>query len=472
MKRNPRRILNLQIDLIDMTHKLKFSFLLGVFFTFFSVTAFAQLEKGKLVDGIAAVIGDEIILESDIAEQMNYAAQQGQGQMTDKCQVIESILTNKIIVYEAKRDTLIENRSAAIKENAQLKYNQIMAQFPDEKTMLAAYKFRTGFEMRSAIEKIDSDQYYGQAKYMSITDKADVTPNEVTDFYNMYRLELPEVRDEVTLAQISIHPKLTDAHKQEIIDRLKKIKQDILNGESFDSQARIYSEDPGSAAAGGLIKNISKGQMVKPFEAAALNLQEGEISDPVESEFGFHIIQLERKAGKIYDARHILIMATPTAEEIETARRDLDKIRTDISNGKITFKEAAYKYSDDKRTKFNAGILTDNEGSDKMEKINLPPTLGYQIIGLNKGDITEVFEDELNRKKSVSIVKVEEVIPAHQLTIETDYDRIKQMALNKKRNEMVEKWVKQRIPNIFLSIDNRYSNCQFDPDLQKSVLSK
>jgi peptidyl-prolyl cis-trans isomerase SurA len=454
-----------------MTNKIKFSFLLGIFFTFISVSSFAQLEKGKLVDGIAAVIGDEIILESDIDEQMNYAAQQGTAG-ANKCQVMESILNNKIIVYEAKKDTLIENRTAAIKENANLKYNQILGQFPDEKTMLTAYKFRTGYEMKSAIEKIDSDQYYGQAKYQSITEKADVTPNEVTDFYNMYKLQLPEVKDEVTLAQISIYPKLTEAHKDEIIARLKKIKQDILNGESFDSQARIYSEDPGSAANGGLMKNISKGQMVKPFEAAALNLQEGEISDPVESEFGYHIIQLERRSGKIYDARHILIATTPTPAEIEAAKKELDVIRTSIVDGKITFKDAAFKYSDDKKTKFNAGVLTDNQGSDKMERLSLTPTLGYQVAGLNKGDITDVYEDELNRRKAVSIVKIEEVIPAHQLTIETDYDRIKQLALNKKRNEMVDKWVKQKLPGIFISIDNRYADCSFDPDLKKSVLTK
>ncbi len=454
-----------------MTNKINFSLFLGIVLTFLSAPASAQLEKGKLVDGIAAVIGNEIILESDIEEQMNYAAQQGSA-AANKCQVMESIINNKIVVYEAKRDTLIENRSAAIKENAGLKYNQILGQFPDEKTMLAAYKFRTAYEMKTAIEKIDSDQYYGQAKYQRITEKADVTPNEVTDFYNTYRLQLPEVKDEVTLAQISIYPKLTEAHKEEIINRLKKIKQEILNGESFDSQARIYSEDPGSAPNGGLMKNISKGQMVKPFEAAALNLQEGEISDPVESEFGYHIIKLERRAGKIYDARHILIAATPTAEEIEAARKELDAIKTSIEEGKMTFKDAAFKYSDDKRTKFNAGVLTDNNGSDRMERLSLSPTLGYQIAGLNKGDITDVFEDELNRRKAVSIVKIEEVIPAHQLTIETDYDRIKQLALNKKRNEMVDKWIKQRLPNIFISIDNRYTDCGFQPELKKSVLTK
>lgn len=454
-----------------MTKRIKLTLLFGFFLTLFSVPTYAQLSEGQMVDGITAVIGDEIILESDVEEQINYAKQQGMN-VTDKCEVLGSIVNNKILVYEAKKDTLIENRTAAIKENAERKYNQILGQFPDEKTMLAAYKFRTAYEMKNAIEKIDTDQYYMQAKYGRITEKADVTPNEVTDFYTMYQSQLPEVKDEVVLSQIVIYPKLTDAHKDEIIAKLNKIKQDIIGGESFETQARIYSEDPGSAANGGLMKNISKGQMVKPFEAAALNLQEGEISDPVLSEFGYHLIRLERKAGKIYDASHILIMTTPTEEEIASAKKELDSIKTLIQIEKLTFKEAAYKFSDDKMTKFNAGIIQAQDGSNRLEKMGLNANVAYQVAGLNKGDMTDAFEDEMNRRKVVKIIKIEDTIPAHQLTLETDYDRVKDMALNKKRNEMVEKWVKQQIPHLFISIDNRYKDCTFQKDWNKDVMTK
>ena len=455
-----------------MNKNIKFALLFSFIFAFFGVKMNAQLKTGDLVDGIAVVVGDEIILESDIEEQANYAKQQG-ATVADKCEFVESIINNKLLIYEAKRDTLIENRSAAIKENAAQKYNQILGQFPDEKTMLSAYKFRTSYEMKNAIEKIDADNYYGQMKFGRITEKADVTPNEVTDFFNTYRYQLPQVKDEVSLSQIVMYPKLTDAHKNEIIARLNKIKQDILAGESFESQARIYSDDPGSAANGGLYTNIAKGKMVKPFEAAALNLQEGELSEPVESEFGYHLIQLVKKSGKMYDARHILLKAEPNADEIATARKELDSIRTLILEEKLTFKEAAFRFSDDKRTKFNAGIITSEDGSDKMEKLNLPPTISYQIAGLNKGDITDVFQDtQAQDKKVVSIVKIDDVIAAHQLDIATDYDRIKQMALNKKKNEMVEKWVKEKLPNIFISINDRYKDCKFKTDWRKSAETK
>lgn len=454
-----------------MNRNLNIAFLFLFFLGLFSPLG-AQIKKGDLVDGIAVVVGDEIILESDIEDQANYARQQGTA-IADKCDFVESIVSNKLLIYEAKRDTLIENRSAAIKENAAQKYNQILGQFPDERTMLATYKFRTSYEMKNAIEKIDTDNYYGQMKYGRITDKADVTPDEVTDFFNTYKFQLPEVKDEVTLSQITRYPKLTDAHRAEIIAKLNKIKADIQAGESFESQARIYSDDPGSASKGGLYTNISKGKMVKPFEAAALNLQEGELSEPVESDFGFHLIQLVKKSGKQYDARHILLKAEPNAEEIATAKKELDSIRTLILDGKLTFKEAAFRFSDDKRTKFNAGTITNEEGSDKLEKLELPPTISYQIAGLNKGDMTEVFQEKTPQDRiAVTFVKVDDVIAAHQLDINTDYDRIKQLALNKKKNEMVEKWVKEKLPDVFISINDRYKNCTFKTDWRKDTAAK
>ena len=444
-----------------MINKIKFAFLLGVFATLFSTNFKAQLKPGQLIDGISAVIGNEIVLESDVEDQMNFAKQQGAG-TTNKCEFLENLINNKFLVYEAKKDTLIENRSAAIKEQVNGKYSQMLTQFPSEQAMLKSYKFRTGYEMKNAIEKIDTDEYYGKAKYQRITEKADVTPNEVTNFFTMYKAQLPEVKDEVSLSQIVMNPKLTEAHKDEIINKLKKIKADILAGESFESQARIYSEDKGSAPNGGLMKNIFKGQMVKPFEAAALNLQEEEISDPIESEFGYHIIQLIKKSGKMYDARHILLMATPTDAEMVTAKQKLDSIRTLILTEKMTFKDATFKFSDDKRTKFNAGVITGGDGSSKIERESIPGSISYELAGLNKSDITAAFEDVDDRdRKVVKIVKLEEVIPAHQITLETDYDRIKQMALRKKQGEMIEKYVNSKIPTTFISIDGRYNTCDF-----------
>ncbi len=454
-----------------MIKNMKYLFALSFLVTLISFNANAQVKKGDLVDGISAVVGDEIVLESDILEQQNYAIQQGAAQ-TNKCEFMEQILSNKLLIYKAKKDTLIQDRTAAIRAQAGDKYNQILSQFPSERAMLDSYKFRSSYELKNVIEKMDIDNYYGQSKYALITDKVNITPNEVTDFYNAFKYQLPQVKDEVVLSKIVMFPKLTDAHKQEIIDKLKKIKQDILNGETFENKARIYSDDPGSAANGGLYTNIGRGKMVKIFEATALNLQEGEISDPVESEFGFHIIQLVKKSGKLYDARHILLKAEPNAEEIATAKAEMEQIRKDILEGKTTFKDAAYKHSDDKNTKFNAGVIPAEDGSDRQEKINLPATVAYQIAGVNKGDLTEVFMDELNQKKAVVLMKVNDIIPEHSLDIATDFERIKSFALDKKKRETLEKWVKENLADTFISLDNRYKDCQFKTDWNKAAIVK
>ena len=421
---------------------------------------FGQVGKGDLVDGIAAVVGNEIILESELQEMQEMESRQG-GSTADRCEFLMRTINNKILVHKGKTDTLIENRTSYLKENANLKYKQILSQFPDEKTMLNTYKFRTGYEMKNAIERAETDRYYGQAKFARITDKVDVTPNEVTDFFKEYQWQLPEVKDEVTVAQIITYPKLTEAHRQEMINKLLKIKRDILAGESFDSQARIYSDDPGSASKGGLYVNIAKGQMVKPFEAAALNLEPGEISDPVESDFGFHLIQLVKKSGNQYDAKHILLATKFTDEEIENAKHELDSIRTQIQNGKMTFREAALKYSEDKLTKFNGGVIINPENqSTKIEKAALPTEIGTQLLGLKNGELSSVFEADVNGRKTVNLIKLEEEIPSHSVTIETDYDRIKEYALMKKKNELVEKWVLKEAPGTFISINKRYDDCK------------
>lgn len=447
-----------------MIKNIKQVFLLSLMM--FALQTNAQVKKGQLVDGIAAVIGDEIILESDILEQEQFAIQQG-AEKVDKCEFVDGLLNNKLLIYHAKNDTLIADRSKEIREQVNMKFEQISGQFPSEKAMLDAYGFRTAQEMKNVIEKIDSDNYYGQSKFARITEKVDVTPNEVTDFYNTYKYQLPEVKDEVILSQIVMYPKLTEEHKEDIINKLKKIRESILNGESFELQARIYSEDEGSASNGGLYRNVARGTMVKPFEAAALNLQEGEISEPVETEYGYHIIQLVKKMGKLYDVRHILIKTTPNAEEIASAKKELEDIKQQILDEKITFKEAAYRYSDDKATKYNAGIVSGSIGSTKIEKMSLPANIAYQIAGYNKGDITDIFEDELNRKKTVSLIRIEDTIPAHQLDLATDYERVKTLALNRKKNEVLEKWAKEQLPDTFISIAPRYDACNFKAKWEK-----
>lgn len=461
---------SLSLQPILMNFRMKhFLRLFSLLFSF-SLIQFSQgqTQKGDLVDGIAAVIGKEIILESDIAEQLRYAQQQNLPN-ANRCDFAESLLSNKFVIDAARKDTTIQNRSKEIQEVAAKKLQQMQAQFPSEKAMLEFYKFRNIQELRNLIEKMDIDQYYAQQKFAKITDGTDVTPAEVTDFFEKFHSELPSVKDEVVLSHIQIKPRLSEEHRKEIINKLMRIRQDILSGkETFETQARIYSEDQGSATTGGLYQKINRGQMVKIFEATALNLQEGEISEPVESEFGFHIIRLEGRHGKNYDARHILIKATPKEDEIADAKKKMNLIREQIINNKISFKDAVIKYSEDKDTKFNAGRIVAPDGSDRHEKSLLDPTTAYRIAGLNSGDLTDVYvmEDERTGPQ-VTLTKVEEYIPEHTLQMATDYERIRTMALNRKKGEVVDQWIRKRTGDVFIQISPRYRDCNFKTDWLK-----
>lgn len=420
----------------------------------------AQLNKGDLVDGVAAVIGDQVILESDVDEQMNYAKQMG-GASDNRCEFMESLMNNKVMVYKGKTDTLIVLPTARLKAASEQKFAQIKASFATEKEMLEKYKYRTSYEMLNAIEKIDAEQYYFQQKLASVTSGLDVTPSEVNSFYNEYKSQLPDVPEEVMLSQISIKPELSAAHKQQLIDKLTKIREDILKGADFTTQVQLYSDDKASVPMGGLYKNTAKGSMVKNFEGTALSLAEGEISEPVETEFGFHIIQLMKKSGNKYDARHILLEAKPNQEEILAARKKMDSISNLIKTGKMTFKEAAVKFSDDKNTKFTGGIISDQNGNDKLGRYDLPAQLGYQITGLSEGDITEPFTVTEGRGEMISIVQLRKQIPAHKMNLEEDYDRIKNMILERKKAEKAESFIRESIPSMFISISDQYKDCTF-----------
>ena len=250
-----------------------------------------------------------------------------------------------------------------------------------------------------------------------------------------------------------------------MIDQLKSMKKQIEEGASFADMAKKYSQDPGSAANGGQILNVRREQMVKEFDAVAFGLEEGQISEPFETEYGFHIVYLEKKKGQVIDLRHILLMSVPNQEEIKAAIKKLEDIREDIKSEKITFNQAALKYSDDKYTKYNGGLLSNSQtGDNRFEKIKLPTKVLYNLSGLGKGDLSEVFEDKENNRTVVKLLKITDVIPAHKMNLEIDYNRIKGFAQKTKENEVIEKWVEAQIPSTFITVQDEYKKCNFSID--------
>ncbi|WP_322969634.1 peptidylprolyl isomerase [Faecalibacter sp. LW9] len=433
-----------------------------LFFTaLFTVNAVAQTAKPVKLDGIAAVIGDQIVLDSDVERDFILSQQQGL-QVADKCEFLNDILMEKMLIDRAKQDTLISVTQDEITRSLNAQIEDFKLRGGGEEQVLKFFGFRTMAEMKNEMKFIVEDNIFSRRKREALVAGLDATPEEVREFFEKNKTELPDVKEEITLSHIIMYPEVSAENEQKVIDELKEIKQEIEEGSSFATKAILYSEDPGSANNGGQYLKVTRGKMVKEFDAVAFNLEEGEISDPFKTEFGYHIIQLDKRRGQELDLRHILITLKPTEEELNKTIEKLDSIRILINEGKMTFKDAAIRFSDDKYTKYNDGNLTSPQtGEDRFEKINLPLNEFSAITSLGEGELSHVFSDEYQNKKVVRLMRVNKIYPEHKINYEDDYYRIKQFAIRYKEQDVLVDWVKKQIPDAFIKIGDEYKSCNF-----------
>lgn len=438
--------------------KLRKNNILYSLFTLLPILGYAQDKK---IDGVAAVIGNEVVLESDIQRDYMLAQQQG-AEVPDQCSFVSNILVQKMVLTHAKQDTLVSVSTERTKARAASILEDFKSRGSEEE-ILAVYGVRTMAELQNELEIIVSENQLIQAKRELIEDNTDASPEDVKNFFNQYKDELPKINEEVELSHIVMYPVITPEHKQEIIDQLNGIKKEIQEGASFSTKAILYSEDPGSSNNGGLYQNIRRGTFVPEFDAVAFNLEEGEISDPVESKFGFHLIQLDKRLGQAIDVRHILIVPKPTDEEMRVAHNLMDSIKTQITEGKMTFKEAALKYSEDKYTRYNGGKLTNPQsGENRFERSKLPMKQVYAIAGLESGSIANPFETDFENRKALELLKLDLVVPAHKISLETDYTRVQNMAVQQKQQEKLFDWIDSQLADTFIKIHDDYQHCEFE----------
>ena len=438
--------------------KLRKNNILYSLLTLLPILGYAQEKK---IDGVAAVIGNEVVLESDIQRDYMLAQQQG-AEVPDQCSFVSNILVQKMVLTHAKQDTLVSVSTERTKARAVSILEDFKSRGSEEE-ILAVYGVRTMAELQNELEIIVSENQLIQAKRELIEDNTDASPEDVKNFFNQYKDELPKINEEVELSHIVMYPVITPEHKQEIIDQLNGIKKEIQEGASFSTKAILYSEDPGSSNNGGLYQNIRRGTFVPEFDAVAFNLEEGEISDPVESKFGFHLIQLDKRLGQAIDVRHILIVPKPTEEEMRVANHLMDSIKTQISEGKMTFKEAALKYSEDKYTRYNGGKLTNPQsGENRFERSKLPMKQVYAIAGLEGGKMADPFETEFENRKALELLKLDLVVPAHKISLETDYTRVQNMAVQQKQQEKLFDWIDDQLADTFIKIHDDYQHCEFE----------
>lgn len=439
---------------------------------FISINAYGQ---GKTIDEIVAVVGDEIILFSDIQIQKNQLKQQGYaGTLTD-CDVLEEILFEKLMLNQAKIDSL-EVTDDMVNVELEKRLNVFVRQIGSIEK-LEEYYGKSIREIREEFFDVLKDQILVQRMQGTIADGLNVTPQDVSEFYNSIPQDsLPFINASVELAQIVKYPEVSREEIERVRNRLREFKQQAESGkEEFETLAALYSEDPGSSAKGGNLGMQSRGNWVPEFDAVAFNLKDGEISAPFKTDFGWHIMQMIERRGEMYNANHILLVPKTSSSELTQAQFELDSIRNLVVRDSVSFALAASKYSDDERSKNQNGMMVNNaKGSTIFEMSELDPTVFMAIDTLKLGHVSSAFYFQSeDRKQGYRIIKLISETEPHRANMQDDYQALQSMASQKLSAENMDRWIKQKISDTYIKLNTEYKSCDFDyPWLKPDETSK
>ncbi len=428
-------------------------------------TAFAQK---NVVDKIVAIVGEEIILKSDIENA--YLQEQGQGLVSSsadyRTELLERQLVQKLLMAQAQIDSIFVTEDQV--ENAVERQIEFFIGNAGSKERLEAYFGKPIEEIKDDMRAPFRERLITEQMQQKIVEKIRITPSEVRSYFKkLPKDSLPEMPDRYELQQIVLRPRISDAEKERIRERLREFREQILNEEkTFNTLAVLYSEDPQSAVRGGELGYIPRNQLDPAFAEAAFNLKPGRISKIVESEFGFHIIQLIDRQGDKINVRHILLQPKIADEEKEEALHHLDTIRRYIVDGKMTFEEAAAYFSSDKKTLNNGGLVADPQTADsRIARANIPGETAREINKLKVGEISMPFVSHSERgQEEYKIVKVKAFYPRHQANLEEDWQNFELMLTEEKQMSKLEKWIKEKQANTYIHIDEEYRNGKFRYD--------
>jgi len=420
------------------------------------------------IDGVAAVVGDFLVLDSDIEKQFNQL--KASGISTDDmttCQVFGKLLEDKLYQHHAIQDSITVN-SLEIQSFVDQQIDAFAEQIGSMEKLINYYNKNSEQELRNEMFELNKSSELAKKMQEKIIDETEVTPEEVRQFFNSIpKNDRPFFGTELKVAQIVIIPKTTEEEKKKVIDRLKEFKADVEdNGANFTTKVVLYSDDLVSRRSGGkltLNRKKQRGQFDRNFVETVFSLREGEISDPFESDFGYFIIILDKIRGQEYDVRYILLRPKLKPFDIAEAAKKLEDARNTILSGDLTFAEVALEISDEIETKFEGGKLINPETQDfNFELTKMDPELYSQIEKLKDGDVSIVLRDEdrLNPVK-FKILTVTDRVDEHEANFATDYIKIQALALQNKKLKEIEKWQNTKIDDTYIKIANEYKDCEF-----------
>lgn len=427
-----------------------------------------DIEPVSVVDEVIWVVGDEAILLSDVEQlraQMEAEGQQLPG--NPDCRLPEKIAVQKLFLHQAELDS-IEVTEAEIAQGVEQQINYWISMI-GSKEKLEEYRKMSMTQIRQSLRDDFKNSQLAQRMRDKLVEDIKVSPAEVRQYFKeMPEDSIPFVPTEVEVQIITRTPRIKIEETNRVKDELRKYTERVTSGETtFQTLARFYSEDPGSARFGGELDYLGRGMLDPAFAAVAFNLTDPKkISKIVESEFGFHIIQLVDKRGDKIKVRHILRKPRVDQEDIDEAISMLDSLVTDITNNKFSFDEAATFVSDDKDTRSNKGLMVNSTEMGRTSKFrmqDLPTEVARAVEQLKVGEISPAFTMTNNRGKTVcAVVKLKARTEGHRATITEDFQIMKDVVLEKRKSEFIQNWVKEKIKKTYVRMKDRYKGCDYE----------
>ena len=423
-----------------------------------------QSQIKQKIDGVAVVVGENIVLNSDIAKFKLEVEQKSEGKISmSDCQMLEEIMLQKLLAHHGVVDSIpVDDLQVKSRVDGNIKY--FVQQLGSMEKVVDLYGFEDEDDLRREMLKIERESTLVRGEKEKILEKVEVTPEEVRLYFKSLEKEgnLPEFGTEIELAQIVIHVEPTEQEIVQTIEKLKKIRNDVINGSSLRMKAVLYSEDPGVTQNGGLYTLNRESGFVKEFKEAAFSLDEGEISEPFKSDFGYHILQVEKIKGQEVDARHLLLQPKVSEEKLKLVEKKLNAVRDSILTGKITFEDAVKKYSDDKDTKQNKGLIMNPQSNDShFELTRMDPSLYSRVSSLKQDEICKPYFDETREgEKMYKIILMKSKVEGHKADFVQDYVKIQQLTLQKKEDEVLEKWYKKHILDTYIKLGDEHKTCE------------
>lgn len=423
-----------------------------------------QVSLRKKIDGVIATVGDFNILESDIDKSYLEMTSQGASiKDISRCQMLGKLLEDKLYAHQAIQDSIVvSDDDIKAKMDEQITY--MVEQLGSMDKVVAYFKKTNEDDFKSELSDIIKMNKLAGQMQKKIIDGVEITPEEVRSFFKRIpTAELPVFGAEMEVSQIVVQPKVSEAEKQKVIDRLKEIKKEVEAGSSFATKAVLYSQDPGSSSNGGYYRMNKKTPFVKEFKDVAFSLGEGEISDPFETEFGYHIIYVEKIRGQDIDLRHILLVPKTDSQALQEAKERILNIKKKIDSKTISFADAARAESDEKETRSNGGVLINPKTQDThFELTKMDPSLYAQVSNLKEGEVSApILDTEQNGKKKYKLITVTNRINEHTADYARDYLKIKELALKEKQIQAIAKWSEEKIKETYIKINGEYRNCEF-----------